>query len=144
MPANAKPGQATKVGGRAFAPGAAVLGLAIGSVFYFFDPAQFGFYPACLFHKLTGLNCPGCGGLRALHQLLHGHLAAAFQLNPLLVLALPLALWFLARQIFDRGAGKLTLATFTRPPWPWILLGVVVLFGVMRNLPLPLFANLSP
>jgi hypothetical protein len=31
------------------------------------------FFPACLFHKVTGLYCPGCGGTRAFVYLIHGH-----------------------------------------------------------------------
>jgi hypothetical protein len=121
----------------------AVLVVLAGSVLFCFDPAQCGFYPLCLFHQLTGLACPGCGGLRALHQLAHGHLAVAFRLNPLLVLAVPIALWLLARQITAR-CGKSPLAMLSRPPWPWVLLSMVVLFGVVRNLPFPPFAFLSP
>ena len=65
-----------------------------GTVLYFFDPATAGFYPACLFRLVTGIPCPGCGSLRAMHQLLHGHFAAAFALNPLLVLGLLVAAAF--------------------------------------------------
>ena len=39
---------------------------------------------------ITGLHCPGCGSLRAVRQFLHGELWAAFRLNPLMVLSLPL------------------------------------------------------
>jgi hypothetical protein len=120
-------------------PGALVVG-----VLYCFDPAQHTFYPRCIWHSLTGFVCPGCGSLRALHQLLHGRPVTAFHLNPLLVLALPLVFCLLARQIFGGGAGKLAAIAFTRPPWPWFLLGVVVLFGVARNLPFAPFACLSP
>lgn len=31
-------------------------------------------YPLCLFKLLTGWNCPFCGGLRLMHDLLHGDL----------------------------------------------------------------------
>ena len=144
MPANTKHPSPTTASRRGLALCAALLGVLAGGVLYFFDPAQWGFYPPCLFHKLTSLNCPGCGGLRALHQLLHGHLAAAFHSNPLLVLSLPFGFGFLARQTFSRGAGKSAPVAFTQPPWPWIVLSVIILFGVVRNLPLPPFACLSP
>ena len=67
----------------------AVALLAAALVLFFFDPAQGGFYPRCQFHKLTGLNCPGCGSLRSLHHLTHGEFRAAFQSNPLLMMLLP-------------------------------------------------------
>ena len=60
-------------------------------VLYVFDPATAGFYPPCLFRSLFGFQCPGCGSLRAAHQLLHGDLAAAWALNRTVVVALPLA-----------------------------------------------------
>src|SRR6266550_1487519 len=65
------------------------------AVLYFFNPAEHGFYPSCLFYKTTGLLCPGCGTLRAVHQLLHGHIAAAFRLNALFVLSIPVLGWWL-------------------------------------------------
>lgn len=40
---------------------------------------------------LTGYLCPGCGSQRAIHALLHCDVAAAFCVNPYLVLMLPLA-----------------------------------------------------
>ena len=144
MPANTKRFSPPILSGRGLALGAALLGVLAGVVLFCFDPAQYAFYPFCLWHSLTGLACPGCGSLRALHQLLHGHPAAAFHLNPLLILSLPLGLWLLARQIFGGGAQKSAVAILNRPPWPWILLGAVALFGVVRNLPFPPFAYLSP
>ena len=60
---------------------------------YFYNPSTSVFYPRCYFHALTGWSCPGCGALRATHQLLHGHLLNAFWLNPLYILALPFAFW---------------------------------------------------
>ena len=50
---------------------------AAGLVLFCFDPRQYHFYPVCFFHQTTGLLCPGCGALRAGHQLLHGHLVSA-------------------------------------------------------------------
>ena len=54
--------------------GATALGA--GAVVFFFNPSTHGFYPVCLFHKLTGWNCPGCGGTRAAYALLHGQYCA--------------------------------------------------------------------
>jgi len=65
-----------------------VAALGSGAVLFFFDPAKHGFYPICLFHSLTGLNCPGCGATRSAYQLLHGHLLRALQDNALFVLTL--------------------------------------------------------
>ncbi len=58
---------------------------------FFFDPATAGFYPPCLFKTVFGVQCPGCGSLRAVHQLLHGNLQEAWSLNKPFLIALPLA-----------------------------------------------------
>jgi hypothetical protein len=120
----------------AVAAGIAVLSL--------FDPAKHSFYPYCLFHRLTGLNCPGCGGLRALHQLLHGHLAAACRFNALVVLGVLPAAWFGAPRLWNLASGKAQPPLVCRPAWLWLGLGVVMVFGILRNLPFPAFTWMSP
>jgi hypothetical protein len=109
---------------------------------FLFNPARVPIFPVCGFHQLTGLNCPGCGSLRAMHQLLHGNLVEALQYNALLVLSLPLFGWIgfrLARQHFGGGP---TLEF--RRLWLWLYLGVWIVFGILRILPVPVFAALSP
>ena len=59
-----------------------------GAMVFFFNPSTHSFYPVCLFHALTGLNCPGCGATRALYALLHGNMRLALKDNALFVLAL--------------------------------------------------------
>ncbi len=52
--------------------------------------------PPCLFHRMTGLNCPGCGGTRAISAMLRLDFAAAFWYNPLICcLAGAAGGWFL-------------------------------------------------
>ena len=104
----------------------AVAGLALvvllaavaGLVLFCFDPRQYHFYPVCFFHKTTGLLCPGCGALRALHQLLHGHLAAAFRFNPVLIVSLPFSCWFGAR-LARQQARRQPLSLGLRAAWLW-------------------------
>jgi len=116
--------------------------LAMALVFFFFDPAQGGLYPRCQFHRLTGLNCPGCGSLRALHHLTHGEIGAAFRCNPLLIGLLPL-LTFVGVRCLQHGSKAFDTVLF-RPVAVWTLLAITVAFGVLRNLPGPAFAWMSP
>jgi hypothetical protein len=58
---------------------------------FFFDPATTSFYPPCLFRTFLGFECPGCGSLRAAHQLLRGNLEEAWALNKALLIVAPLA-----------------------------------------------------
>ncbi len=118
---------------------AAALGL--GAVLFFFDPAKHGFYPICLFHTLTGLNCPGCGATRAAYQLLHGHLLRALHDNALFVLMLAAlaaqGAWFAVQKTRNRP-----VAFNVSPMMLWGFLVTVFVFTVLRNL--PAFAWLSP
>ncbi len=110
-----------------------IVGLAGVIVLFCFDPALSGFYPVCLFHRITGLQCPGCGGLRALHQLLHGHVAAAFHFNPLVVLALPFAGAIVLRQVLRYWRHE-PFKFEVRLAWLWVCLGLLLAFGIGRNL----------
>jgi hypothetical protein len=104
-------------------------------VLFLFDPATHGFYPICPLHQMTGLLCPGCGTLRALHQLSHGNFAAAWRLNCLVVSLLPVAFWLGAREMIWLVTGKRLPGIVTRPIFGWILVAALVVFGIVRNLP---------
>jgi hypothetical protein len=113
------------------------LGLVCGAVaaaLFAFDPARASIYPVCMFHQMTGLWCPGCGTTRALHQLLHGNVAAAFRFNALSMALLPVAGYLMVRGDASR----------LKPTWIWLLLVVIVAFGVMRNIPVYPFTLLAP
>jgi hypothetical protein len=122
----------------------AVLGvtaLGVGAVLVFFDPSAYVFYPTCQFHALTGLYCPGCGGTRAVYQLLHGRVLPALKDNALFVLALPaLAVWG-GRFVVQKLRNQQT-AFQLRPKIFWLFLVVALVFTILRNL--PAFAWLSP
>ena len=42
------------------------------------NPMESNLFPKCSFYVLTGYQCPGCGGQRAVHYLLNGHLKESF------------------------------------------------------------------
>jgi hypothetical protein len=115
--------------------------LGSGAVLFLFDPAKHGFYPICLFHSLTGLNCPGCGATRAAYQLLHGHLLRALHDNALFVLTLVAltaqGVWLVVQKIRNRPAEFIV-----SPMMLWVFLVVALVFTGLRNL--PGFAWLSP
>src|SRR5208283_124420 len=104
--------------------------LGSGAVLFFFDPAKHGFYPVCLFHSLTGLNCPGCGATRAAYQLLHGHLLRALQDNALFVLALAAlaarGAWLVTQKIRNQPA-----AFIVSPKMLWAALVIALAFTVL-------------
>ncbi|MDK1474117.1 DUF2752 domain-containing protein [Streptomyces sp. 549] len=101
------------------------------------DPGEAGHYPPCPLLSRTGLLCPGCGGLRAVHALAHGDVVGALAANAAVV-----------------AAGAVVAAVWVvwcvRPrippsvPMPLVrVAGVLVLvFSVVRNLPFG--ASLAP
>jgi hypothetical protein len=119
-----------------------LLGGTAGLVLFCFDPAQYHFYPVCFLHQTTGLLCPGCGALRGLHQLLHGHLATAFRFNPMLVASLPFGVWFGVKYALQEEQKPPALGL--RPFWLWLMLAAVLVVSVLRNLPGATFAMLRP
>ena len=98
------------------------------------DPNQPGHYPTCPFLAVTGYFCPGCGSLRALHDLTHLDLAGAWGMNPLLLVVLPFLLltWVLWVRRIVAGRHKARLL----PGWVVLsIFGAFLLYGVARNVP---------
>ena len=110
-------------------------GLLAAGVLFAVDPAKHALYPACWFYATTGWECPGCGGLRATHQLLHGKLAAAWALNPLAVLLVPVWVWLAVDILLRVIRGHGLPGRAPRPAVPWLGLAGLLLFTVLRNLP---------
>lgn len=121
-------------------------GVICGALFvlFVFNPASSGFYLPCPFHRLTGLYCPGCGSLRAMHQLLHGNLTAAFGLNPLMVLSLPFLgygfISYSASAMRNRPRKSVIIPAFGI----WLILLIIVLFWILRNITFYPFTLLAP
>jgi hypothetical protein len=93
------------------------------------DPHRPGFlFPGCPFKALTGLNCPGCGGLRMTHDLLHGDLSAAVVDNAFVLVGLPLLMiWLVVRW-------RLGKRLMPAPAIATVAVAVVA-WTVVRNLP---------
>ncbi|OGF50985.1 MAG: hypothetical protein A2231_06415 [Candidatus Firestonebacteria bacterium RIFOXYA2_FULL_40_8] len=115
--------------------GLLLLVITVFLVLFFFVPGEGGIYPLCPTHYLTTLSCPGCGSLRAMHNLLHGNIKEAFYFNPLMILALPiLAVWFLLYILKSVFAVKLPEVKLKPAIW-WLLISGIILFMILRNLP---------
>ena len=111
----------------------AVALLGLGFLF-FINPARTGWLPPCPFHALTGLDCPGCGSLRAIHSLLHLNGMQALAYNPLTCLCLPfLGIWWLwhARRA---ATGRASGIPFIRPLLLWSIVATIGFFGIYRNI----------
>jgi hypothetical protein len=98
------------------------------------NPGDHG-VPICPTKAMFGLDCPLCGGLRAVASLTRGHPLVAADHNVLVVALAPLAVaWWLAWWIAARRGRPVP-----RPAvgaGAWVAVGLVALaFTVVRNLP---------
>lgn len=98
------------------------------------DPHVSGSWGFCPLLLTTGLYCPGCGGLRAVHDLTHLDLGAAASSNLLFVASIPLLVGLWALWAIRAWTG--------RPNRPWrgttptlaAALTIGLVFTVARNL----------
>lgn len=114
-------------------------------ILYRYNPAASSIYPPCPFRYLTGYYCPGCGSLRAMHQLLHGHLLIALDLNPFMVLSLPFVIYLLVSQLHISIGGRLLFKrVLFRKPFYISLLTAIFFYWILRNIPIYPFSVLAP
>lgn len=115
------------------------------AVLFLFDPRSgHCFYPPCVFHRLTGLYCPGCGSTRCFYHLVHLNVWEAWRSNPLTVLVLPyIGAHFLIFQV-KCWTGRVMPLPFDRPVFMWSAFIGILLFWVARNIPVAPFNLLAP
>lgn len=100
----------------------------------FVDPNEPGHYPVCPSLLLFGVYCPGCGSLRAVHDLTHLDFAGAWGMNPLVFAVIPYAVWKWARWLGESLG--FPLARRLAPAWTiWLVFAGILAFGVARNVP---------
>ena len=89
--------------------------------------------PKCMFYKLTGLYCPGCGATRALSAILHGDLKASLHNNLLLIPGTLTATMLIVKQ-----------GITVRRPVAIAIVAIIIAFTVLRNIPCEPFTLLAP
>lgn len=91
------------------------------------------FWLPCVFHEVTGLYCPGCGGTRAVKALLGGSLARSFRYNPTVPLAALTFILFMVTQTLERCTGGRVKGIKYRNLYMWLLLAIMLVNCVVRN-----------
>ncbi len=87
----------------------------------------------CLFHLLTGLYCPGCGGTRAVKYLLRGQILKSIQYHPLVcyvaVVVTAGAVSHLLAKVLGRP--KLRMRNYDR--YVYLAIVVIVVNWILKN-----------
>lgn len=107
-----------------------------------FPPTNNPWYPKCMLHEVTGLNCPGCGTTRSLHALLNGHLLQAMAYNVFVVLAM---VYFIFGGLHSIYATIKKRPMWIPPTWlNWSIVVFMFLYAILRNIPAKPFCYLAP
>ncbi|MCL2040601.1 MAG: DUF2752 domain-containing protein [Bacteroidales bacterium] len=88
----------------------------------------------CIFYKLTGYQCPGCGTQRALHSLLHLKIKQGLLYNQILILAIPLVLLLIYLEHFNgKNRFPKLYKTLSGKTFIMITLIFILIYWVGRN-----------
>lgn len=122
-----------------------VLGGMTGAMYLYFHIPQDIPFLSCIVYEWTGFYCPGCGAGRACYSILHGEWYQAFRYNPLLVILLPWLTLYLIVWIGDWVWNRKNRIDQIVPFWlAFIVLVIVIAYGVLRNIPMYPFILLQP
>ncbi|MFC4561383.1 DUF2752 domain-containing protein [Nocardiopsis mangrovi] len=102
---------------------------------HFVDPHEPGHYPTCPWLLMTDTYCAGCGTMRAINALTDLDLAGALRMNVLTVALLPFMLYSYVRWVYFSFRPPTRHIRAAHPFWLWLLLGVILAFWLVRNLP---------
>lgn len=102
---------------------------------YFFINKYTGIGIPCLFYKLTGYQCPGCGITRCLFSIIQFKFKDAFYYNPLLFIYLPfIVAYFLYNDyLYIKNKNDKILVKIPNV-FTYALVVITILFGILRNI----------
>ena len=119
--------------------------IAMGTVYSFINPyGKASVLPKCIIHSATGLYCAGCGLQRAMHEFFQGHWYAAFRLNAFFTSILLVLLLDFVLLIFRLEKIRPLPFIFKNQTLLLVVASLLILFMVLRNLPMEPFTFLAP
>ena len=87
----------------------------------------------CIFHLITGLQCPGCGVSHMAMHIMDGNMKQAFKDNPVVLVGLPVLAWiFIRRTITYIQTGDSTCSRAENVCLQSYAI-VLLIFGILRN-----------
>ncbi len=111
------------------------VGVGVGVLLHLRDPHVEGSYGTCPVYALTGWYCPGCGGMRAVHNLTDGQIVDALHSNLLAIpLVLAFAVWVTDWTVRAWRGQAMRLPSISRTTM-WTFFGLLAVYTVLRNTP---------
>lgn len=118
--------------------------IALAVLFFLLNPSEHQLFPRCVFHSLTGYYCPGCGSQRAIHNLLHLNIAGVISNNILFLPAVLVVAYHYSYPLLNKKFGWKLPDILYKKYTPWIIFGIILLFWLLRNLPVYPLSVLAP
>ncbi|MEP6945164.1 MAG: DUF2752 domain-containing protein [Acidobacteriota bacterium] len=114
-----------------------VAAFAVGStVVAYVNPSESHLLPVCPLYALTGIACPGCGLTRAFHALFNGDLIGALDFNLLTPVWAVIFVYVVVSLSLTAIRGRGLPMWPTNPRFLFIFMIVLLVFGVLRNIPI--------
>ena len=88
-------------------------------------------YP-CIFNKVTGLCCPGCGGTRAFRALLHGQILRSIYDYPPLIFGVVVYIIFMVRCFLYRHFGIRKSRDGAVVKYMYIFIGLMIVQWIVK------------
>lgn len=98
------------------------------------------FQMPCVFYKVTGLYCPGCGGTRAVAALLQRKVILSFLYHPVLIYGVLIYGWFMISHTIEKLSGsRFEIGMRYRNLYLYLGLGIVILNIAVKDIALTAF-----
>lgn len=104
---------------------------------------RYGIGLVCMFNKITGLYCSGCGMTRAVFSMLRLDFYQAFRYNAFSIILVPIIGLYIIGSMYSWIFSKTNFMYRKIPEVIWIIFIVaLLLYGILRNV--PQFSYLAP
>ena len=115
-------------------------------MYYNYEESNSAWSVQCSLYHVTGLYCPGCGGQRAFHYLLHGEMNKSLRYNALFIMSIPFFLYLyyiMVRVYLKKGKYNAKGFLFSKN-FAIVFLLILVVYFILRNIPFSPFTYLIP
>ncbi len=115
-------------------------------MYYNYQESDSNWSVQCGLYHMTGLYCPGCGGQRAFHYLLHGEIIKALRYNVLFVVGIPffVYLYYILVKVYLLKGNYNAKGILFSKNFAIVFLLILFVYFVLRNIPFSPFTYLIP